>query len=161
MQKPKTRAAAPAALTPECKAEQLKLSFGEGDGAAAGSNNYALQFTNKGSSACIVVGFPGVSFVAGDAGRQVGRPATRVGAEGPQVTLAPGQMASAAVSEADALAFPEATCQPVPVRGLRVYAPDDTAAQFIPFRGQDVACSAMGAGQLSVKTIVPGDGSID
>ncbi|MEV6905034.1 DUF4232 domain-containing protein [Amycolatopsis sp. NPDC051372] len=159
--KPAGAAEPPRPVTPECKAGQLKLSFGEGEGAAAGSNNYALQFTNTGENPCVIVGFPGVSFVAGDQGRQVGKAASRVGAKGPQINLAPGRMASAPVSEADALAFPQNTCRPVPVRGLRVYAPDDTAAEFIPFSGQEVACSELPTSQLSVKTIVAGDGSIN
>ena len=144
--------------TPECKAADLRLSLGEGQGGAAGSSYPAIQFTNSSTSNCVIVGFPGVSYVGGDDGHQVGAPASRDGRIGAQMTLAPGQMASAIVREVDPENYPTATCKPVTVRGLRIYPPDDTAAMFLPFKGNAKACST-NIDQLSVQTIQRGSGN--
>ena len=147
---------------PECKAQNLKLSLGAGQQAGAGSNYPALQFTNVSGHTCAIVGFPGVSFVAGDNGQQVGAPAVRVGGIGRQTDLAPGQMASAILQVANTQMFPTQDCRPVPVRGLRVYAPDDTAAMFLANSPDATACSATampGGVQLSVRTITAGNGA--
>src|SRR5947209_2646348 len=134
---------------PECKAGNLKLALGPGDGGGAGSTYPSLEFTNISKTSCVMVGFPGVSFVAGDDGHQVGAPATRTGGIGAQVTLAPGASASALVKEANAENFDSGECQPVPVRGFRVYAPDDTASMFVPFGSAENACANTKDGQLS------------
>jgi hypothetical protein len=109
---------------------------------------------NVGSSACALYGYPGVSWVAGADGHQVGAAATRQpdptgGAEG-AVTLAPGALASAPLDIVDAAAIPQSACKPVPVRGLRVYPPGNTAAMFIP-----LATAAGGYGECSVPTQSP------
>jgi hypothetical protein len=142
-----------------CKAPDLRLSLGQGDGAGAGSQYPSLQFTNISGATCLLGGFPGVSYVSGDNGQQVGAAAVRSGAPGGTVTLAPGQMASAILQEANAADFPPDQCDPVPARGLRVYAPGDTAAMFLP--AANTACSSTsmpGGQQLSVRTIVAGSG---
>jgi hypothetical protein len=147
---------------PECKAPNLKLSLGAGQQAGAGSDYPALQFTNVSGHTCAIVGFPGVSFVAGDNGQQVGAPAVRVGGIGRQIDLAPGQMASAILQVANTQMFPAQDCRPVSVRGLRVYAPDDTAAMFLANSPAATACSATampGGVQLSVRTITAGNGA--
>src|SRR5438270_5352872 len=55
----------------ECKAANLRLSLGQGD--AAMSHQYIpLRFTNTGQTPCVMIGFPGVSYVTGDNGQQVG-----------------------------------------------------------------------------------------
>jgi hypothetical protein len=146
------------AKTRECKAADLKVSLGEGQGGAAGSSYPAVQFTNSSNSNCVIVGFPGVSYVGGDDGHQVGAPASRDGKIGTQITLAPGQMASAIVREVDAENYPASTCKPVPVRGFRVYPPDETASKFLPFSGSGKACST-NIDQLSVQTIKSGSGA--
>ena len=93
-----------------------------------------LQLRNTGSSACTLYGYPGVSWVAGADGHQVGAAATRQadpsGTE-TTVTLAPGALASAPLDIVDAAVFSPSTCKPVPVRGLRVYPPGENAALFL------------------------------
>jgi hypothetical protein len=158
---PPTATTAPGNAPAECKAADLKLGFGR-EGAAAGSIYRPLQFTNIGGKACRMVGFPGVSFVAPDNGQQVGAPAERSGSVGAPVTLAPGQVASAVVQEANTGNYPVGDCQPVPVAGFRVYPPDDRAAMFIPFSSPGAtACSSnqlSGGAQLLVQAIKPGSG---
>ena len=141
----------------ECKAAVLRLSLGQGD--AAMSHDYIpLQFTNTGKTSCVLVGFPGVSYVTGDNGQQVGAPAVRDGSIGAQVTLAPGQMAAAIVTEIQVGVFDTNACQPTPVRGLRVYAPDDTASMFIAQSTTGCAGNPPEP-QLHVQTIKAGPGS--
>ena len=113
-----------------------------------------LQLRNTGSTACTIYGYPGVSWVAGSDGHQVGAAATRLadptgGPEG-TVTLAPGGIASAPLDIVDAAVFPKASCKPVPVQGLRIYAPGQTAAMFIP-----LATTTGGYGECSGTTTSP------
>jgi hypothetical protein len=107
----------------------------------------------------VISGFPGVSYVTGDNGRQVGAPAERDGASGPQVTLAPGQVASAALRMTNPGMYEPDACQQTPVRGLRVYPPDDTAALFIVFDFDASGCAGnLPIPQLTVRTVMPGAG---
>jgi hypothetical protein len=148
-------------VTPECKAGSLALSLGQGD--AGMSQQYqALRFTNTGSKACVIVGFPGVSYVTGDSGRQVGAAAARDGKIGAQLTLQPGDVASTTIHSADAQVFDAAACKPTPVRGYRVYAPDDTAAMFVPLPSGVEGCAGTTPDpQLSVASIVAGTSGQD
>ncbi|MBP2321679.1 hypothetical protein JOF56_002064 [Kibdelosporangium banguiense] len=135
----------------ECKAASLKLSIGNGD-AAAGTVYRQLVFTNIGAAPCVLQGFPGVSYVAGDDGHQVGPAAVRVGTKGEAITVAPGASAEAPVGFTQVRNFDEAVCKPTAVRGLRVYPPQETASMFIPLEGTGCAGNPPGQ-QLSVKTI--------
>ena len=144
------------ALTPECTADSLTLSLGTGD-AGMSQRHQPLRFTNTGGKSCVIVGFPGLSYVTGDSGRQVGAAATRDGRIGAQITLRPGEVASTTVHSVDAQVFDAAACKPTPVRGYRVYAPDDTAAIFVPLPAGTEGCAGTTPDpQLSVSTIVAG-----
>jgi hypothetical protein len=136
-----------------CTAAQLSASLGEGD-AAAGSVYRPLIFTNTGPHPCELRGFPGVSYVAGDDGHQVGPAAAMSGERGGRVPIAPGGTAQARLQLVNVQNYDAAACHPVPVRGLRVYPPGDTAALFVPVEG--TGCSTTPPGdQLSVQTITP------
>lgn len=145
------------AKTAECKPVNLKLSLGSGDG-AAGHVFQALRFTNVSKVSCVIVGFPGVSYVTGDSGTQVGQPAQRDGKIGAQITLHPGQIASAIVSETDIGVFDPTECKPTATRGFRVYPPDSTASMFVAQTGRGCAGNPPSP-QLRVQTIKPGAGS--
>jgi hypothetical protein len=116
-------------------------------------NHTGLQLRNIGSSACTLYGFPGVSWVAGADGHQVGAAAVREpdpsGTE-KTVTLAPGALASAPLDIVDAAVIPPSECRPVPVRGLRIYSPGEKAALFLP-----LATGAGGYGECSLTTKAP------
>jgi hypothetical protein len=118
-----------------CTSADLKVSLGGGAGAGMSQNRIGLQFTNVGSAACTLDGYPGVSWVAGANGHQVGAAATRQadssGGAQQTVTLAPGAIASAPLDIVDAAVFSKSACKPVPVRGLRVYPPNETNALFL------------------------------
>ncbi len=140
-----------------CSPTDLKLSLGSPNG-AAGHVYQPLQFTNVGKTPCLIVGFPGVSYVTGDSGSQVGAPAQRDGTEGPRVTLAPGQMASAILIMTDVGVFDPGVCKPTPTRGFRVYPPNTTAALFVAANGTGCAGNPPSP-QLRVQTIKAGNGA--
>ncbi|MFE7540700.1 DUF4232 domain-containing protein [Streptomyces platensis] len=81
------------AASDRCTAANMSLRLGAAD-AGAGNIRYPLVFTNKGTKACSLRGFPGVSLINRD-GSPVGKPATRDGGAGGVVRLQPGQSAHA------------------------------------------------------------------
>jgi hypothetical protein len=134
----------------------LKLSFGGGD-SAAGTAYRALVFTNKGSRTCTIQGFPGVSYVTGDDGHQVGPAAYRTGEKGPVVTLKPGGAAFSDIGFVQVRNFDPAVCKPTEVRGLRIYPPHEYNSMFIAAPGTGCAGTPPG-NQLTVATVQPGTG---
>jgi hypothetical protein len=136
-----------------CTTSELKGSLGQEEG-AAGSVIAPLILTNAGSRTCEVRGFPGVSYVAGDDGHQVGPAAAMSGTRGGEVVLKPGATAVAPLRMANVANFDAAACNPTPVRGLRVYPPGDTTSLFIQRAGTGCAATPPG-NQLSVQTLAP------
>jgi hypothetical protein len=126
---------------------------------AAGSIYYPLDLTNISGSSCTLFGYPGVSFVTGPSGAQLGRAAARnpvVPAS--TITLAPGQAAHATLKVAEAGNYDPAQCKPVTAHWLKIFPPDQTAALYARFTTQ--ACSArlphaVGS-QLSISVFQPG-----
>jgi len=140
----------------ECKVADLSLGLGGGD-SAAGTTYRAIVFTNKGGRTCTIQGFPGVSYVAGDDGHQVGPSAKRTGTKGAVITLKPGESAFADVGFVQVRNYDEGQCKPTETRGLRVYPPHDYDSMFLPNPG--VGCAATPPGnQLTVSTVQPGAG---
>jgi hypothetical protein len=152
-QQPPTAAAAGDS---ECKVADLSLKFGGGD-AAAGTTYRALVFTNKGTRTCTMQGFPGVSFVAGDDGHQVGPAAFRDGTKGPAVTLAPGASSFVDIGFVQVGNYDANVCKPTEVRGLRVYPPHDYDSMFLANPGTGCAGTPPG-NQLTVDTVKAGAG---
>jgi hypothetical protein len=109
--------------TPECKLADLGASLGPKVlGLGPGDTEQPLVLKNVSSSACFVVGFPGVAALNG--GAQVYQ-ATRVNGEGGQVTLAPGAVASAMLGYQTLHTAPSSSaCGGI--TGLLVTPPDDT-----------------------------------
>jgi hypothetical protein len=140
----------------DCKAAELKLSIGRGEG-TAGTTFRPVRFTNSGTRSCTIQGFPGVSYVAGDDGHQVGPAAFREGTKGAAITLAPGQTAFATVGFVQVHNFDPNVCRPTPTRGLRIYPPHDTASMFLPVDGTGCAGTPPG-NQLTVRTVQKGSG---
>ena len=163
-----------------CRSADLQASLGGGAGAGMSQNRLGLQLRNVGSAPCTLYGYPGVSWVAGSKGQQVGAAASRQpdnGSAEKVITLAPGALASAPIDIVAAAVIPTSECKPVPVRGLRVYPPGERAALFIPdsgHSGQDLECSqvtkqptlligylqagAQPGGELFVEALSPPDG---
>lgn len=154
---PSTTASTSPAGSQACTTNHLDVSLGASNG-TAGTVYYDLDFENTGPSACTLYGYPGVSYVTGTAGTQVGAAASRAatlsgGAGQTVVPVAPGATATAVVGEVDVQNYPAATCQPAPVLGLRVYPPGEQAAAFV--RQQATGCAATNVSQLQVGYIVP------
>lgn len=141
-----------------CTSADLRLSLGRGDG-AAGTYYRPLRFTNVGDGPCVIAGFPGVSYVAGEDGHQVGPPAAREGDAGGPVTLAQGGVAHTVVGFVQVRNYDEAACRPTPVNGLRVYPPGETASLFVRVPGTGCAADAMPGPQLTVRAVTPGAGA--
>lgn len=135
----------------ECQTTDLRLGLGNGDG-ATGTVYRPLQFTNVGGRTCEIQGFPGVSYVTGDSGQQVGEPAFREGSKGPAITLTPGMSVYAEVGFVQAGNFDPAECQPTTVRGLRIYPPHEYDSMFVPVEGTGCA-GAPPNHQLTVGTV--------
>jgi Protein of unknown function (DUF4232) len=135
---------------PLCGTGQLTASLGAPNG-AAGTIYYELAFLNKSSTTCFMQGYPGVSFVAGTSGHQVGAPASRASGSTPKVNLAPGQSADALLGIAEASNFPN--CQETPVLGLRVYPPDNTLALYVAH--SDNGCANTSVVTLSIHPVAP------
>jgi Protein of unknown function (DUF4232) len=139
-----------------CTTSALKVTIGQGNG-AAGSTIIPLQFTNQSSSTCTMFGFPGVSFVSGAGGSQIGAPADRdAGAARSLVTLAPGAIASAQLQVAVAQNFPAAQCGLTTAHWLKIFPPGETAALFVKYSAS--TCSHPKEKVLHVQAVQSGSG---
>lgn len=139
-----------------CPASALHLSIGNGNG-AAGSVYYPIVFTNSSGSPCTLFGFPGVSFVTGQNGSQIGDAATRQSDKPVQtVTLAPGGVAHATLQVVQALNFPAAKCQPVNAHFLKIFPPNQTDAVILSFSAKACAATGQGVTVLNVAPVQPG-----
>jgi hypothetical protein len=113
-------------------------------------------FTNTGATSCTLAGHPGVSYVAGDKGIQVGDSAKRDPGTVTTVTLAPGGSASALIHEANYQNFDQSACKPVTTRGFRVYPPGSTAAFFVPRAAKECSGTGLPATALSIGVVKAG-----
>ena len=137
-----------------CATSSLQVSVSASQGVAAGSSYYAIEFRNVSGASCTIYGYPGVSFVTGSGGRQIGIPAT----ENPVhprrlVTVPPGQAAHAELQVLNAQNYPPADCSMVAAHWLRVYPPNQTVPVYASFTAQ--AC-AKPRTVLTVETVQPG-----
>ena len=143
--------AAHAAATPQCRASQLVNWLDTDANGTAGTIFYELQFTNLGTT-CTLHGYPGVSAVS-LSGKQIGSPAKRVtGIKAKTVTVKQGATVKAALGIEDTGAFSPSQCKPVTAAGLRVFAPNGTSAQVIPFPFS--VCSASSSSSLTIRPVV-------
>lgn len=138
---------------PNCGTDELRGSLGPAEG-AAGSVYVPLVLTNVGGRTCELRGFPGVSYVAGDDGHQIGPAAAMSGPRGGEVVLKPGAAAAAQLQLVNVANFDAGVCHPMPVRGLRVYPPGDTTSLYVERAGTGCAGAPPG-NQLSVQTLTP------
>lgn len=152
-----TKRPSPTAAT-LCESSDLELSLGRGDG-AAGTVWRPLRFTNVSDSPCVIQGFPGVSYVAGEDGHQVGAAAYRDGKKGAPVTLSEGETAFSAVGFTQVANYDPDDCEPTKVRGLRVYPPQETHSMYLARSATGCANEDLQGGyQLKVQTVRPGPG---
>ena len=139
----------------QCPTSALHVTVAKLQGSAAAGTDYVpLDFTNVSSHSCQMYGFPGVSFVTGDPGSQIGDAASRQTSFGSQtVTLAAGGQAHAWLGVADAGNFPPSTCHQVTAHWLKIFPPDQYASLYTGFTSQ--VCSAKITGGSTPLTILP------
>ncbi|WP_260212659.1 MULTISPECIES: DUF4232 domain-containing protein [unclassified Curtobacterium] len=126
-----------------------------GSGGAAGSVIVHLALQNTGSTTCTLQGWPGVSFVGGGNGSQIGAAATQEkNSPHPTVTLAAGQTAVAPLKIVQAGNYSKADCSPKTPDGFRVYPPGSEQSLFAKDADYQ-ACSSADASLLSVQALVP------
>lgn len=117
-----------AAALPLCRAATTAVTVSVVQG-AAGSVEYAITATNTGTTPCVLVGFPGVSIVAGDTGTQVGAAAVREEIAPTRLVLQPQQHGTATALLTQAANYGD-DCQATPGRGFRIYLPEERSAKF-------------------------------
>jgi Protein of unknown function (DUF4232) len=127
---------------PACSPADLSAAVNANPGgAAAGSTYYPLNFTNTSKSPCYLYGYPGVSFVSGPSGSQIGEPASRNPAVGPgTVILPPGGTAHVTIQVVDAMNYSKSDCKPVTAHWLKVFPPGQFTALYVKFSA--LTCSA-------------------
>ena len=144
-----TDASAAGASTPPCETSGLVIWMNTQGNGTAGTIFYTLNFTNLSGHTCTLRGFPGVSATRLN-GSQLGKPGNRdTGQTVKTITINNGRTAHATLGIVDIGALPN--CPPTTAAGLRVFAPNQTRAQFIPFPFS--ACSRSGPKYLSVRVV--------
>lgn len=150
---PDAGTASPTSGPATCRSSQLRVRYADDQGGgAAGSRYGSLTFTNVAASQCAMTGWPGVSYVGGGDGQQLGAAADRTGSP-TVVVLAPGQRASSTLREVDAGAI-GGSCSVTAADGLRVYPPNTTAAVFV--RHPQQACRSDTAHLLTIGPVQAG-----
>jgi len=137
-----------------CKASQLQVWLGDGEGGGtAGHTYYPLEFSNISHSSCSLYGYPGVSAMSSN-GHQIAGGAGRNSTPHGTVTLAAGATAHAIFSIADWGAICSTA---VNAAGLRVYPPGLTRSWTIEFPFQACAStSVLNVGPVRAGVGVPG-----
>jgi len=102
-------------------------------------------------------GYPGVSFVTGISGSQLGGAAVRNPTFAPHsVTLSPGATAHASLQVVVAQNYPPATCRPVTAHWLRIYPPGQFGSLYISFTAVTCTGPVAGGSTLGIYVVRPG-----
>jgi Protein of unknown function (DUF4232) len=144
---------------PGCATSGLSVKLGPGNG-AAGSTFIPIVFTNTSGSSCSLFGYPGVSFVTGQGGSQIGSAASRDTTQPAQnIVLAAGGVAHATLRVVQAGNFPAAGCKPVTATELKIFPPGQTDPLYLSFSSPTCASTSPADQVLYIQTIGSGDGS--
>jgi Domain of unknown function (DUF4232) len=141
-----------------CTTSALTVSINAGQGSgAAGSTYVPIDFTNSSGRTCGMYGFPGVSFVTGRGGSQIGAAAARdSGFPSVSITVAAHGSAHAWLQVAEAGNYPPSTCKQVTANWLKVFPPGNTVAAYVSHSFQ--ACSSTKVNVLSIVPVRSGPG---
>ncbi len=139
-----------------CLASGIQAQLGVSQG-TAGTIYQVVVLTNTSNATCTLYGYPGVSFVTGIGGSQVGKPATKNPVVAKElVTLAPGAEANMLLAVHDAGAIQN--CQITNVNWLRIYPPGDYGSVYVQYNTQ--ACAGSTSPPImSVSAVRAGAGS--
>jgi len=101
---------------------------------------------------------PRVSLRGGTPPGQIGAAATRAPNDNPSlVTLPPRGWAAAAMRVIDAGAYSDSTCKPKASATLRVYPPNQTVPQEVPYAA--TGCASSSVQLLQINAVQPGTGN--
>jgi hypothetical protein len=138
-----------------CLAPGLQGQLGVSQG-TAGTIYQVIVLTNTSNATCTLYGYPGVSFVTGAGGSQVGKPASKDAVVAKTlVTLSPGAKADVLLAVHDAGAI--ANCKITTVNWLRIYPPGDYGSIYVQYKTQ--ACANPAQSIMSVTPVRIGAGS--
>jgi hypothetical protein len=139
-----------------CLTSALRAALGPAQG-AAGSAYQVVNLANISRASCTLYGFPGVSFVTGIGGSQIGKAAARDRTTPRKVvTLAPGQSGSFVLRIVNTGTLPTSACVPVTVHWLKIFPPASTAALYLSYTAR--ACSDETASILTTRVVTDGTG---
>jgi hypothetical protein len=142
---------APAAQPGPCSTAALRVTLGSQQGAAAGHFYRTLDFTNVSGASCTLYGYPGVSFVTGIGGTQIGAAASRSPASKQLIVLAPGKKAHAVMDLLDVLNFPSSDCAATNAHWIKVYPPNQFSSTYVSWTA--MVCSNSKTVYLSVAPV--------
>lgn len=133
----------------DCTVEEILVQFvTDPQNSGQDHSAYLVWMTNISTRRCELLGYPGVDFMSGPDGEQVGHEGFRDRVYTPsRFAIAPGQRGVAEVRMLNANVVPG--CAPVTVPGVRIYVPNTGRPQFFPVPLQ--ACSNPQAIQLTVR----------
>jgi hypothetical protein len=144
-----------AAATPgPCSTAGLRVTLGSQESAAAGHLYRTLDFTNTSGANCTLYGYPGISFVTGVGGQQIGAAASRSPASKRLIVLGPGKKAHAVVDLLDVLNFPPSKCAASNAHWIKVYPPNQFSATYV--RWTAMVCSKSKPVYVSVAPVRQG-----
>jgi hypothetical protein len=152
-------ASPPVAGPPACATSGLAAKLGPGNG-AAGSTFVPIVFSNTSGSSCSLFGYPGVSFVTGAGGSQIGSAAARDTTQPARdIVLAAGGVAHATMRVVQAGNFPAASCKLVTAKELKIFPPGQTSPLYLSFTSPTCASTSPAVQVLFIQTIGSGNGS--
>jgi len=143
---------APGAGLTACTSANLTASIStDAGGGAAGSTYVSLVLTNKGTVACTLQGWPGVSFVGDGNGTQIGQAATfdRTTPHATVTLAASGGSATSTLRIVEAGNYSNADCKPTKADGFRIYPPGQKASLYAASSGL-TACASKAVSLLTV-----------
>lgn len=114
--------------TPRCTAAHTYVWLALSPNGALGTTYYPIEFSNIGSTKCVLYGYPGVSGLS-KYRHQLGKPAGRITLSHHNVTLRPGQTAHAFLAIVTNGAI--AGCHNATGAALKVYPPNQKGAQYV------------------------------
>lgn len=137
-----------------CTAAHLSASIAaNAGGGAAGSTYVSIVLTNSGPASCTLQGWPGVSFVGGGNGTQLGQAAVfDKTSPHPTVTIAPSGSAKSTLRVVQAANYSSADCKPTKIDGFRIYAPGQKASLFAA-NTRFTACASKSVSLLTVSAL--------
>jgi Protein of unknown function (DUF4232) len=155
---PPAHSGSPKPVAAACTIADIKVRLDTGSaGVAAGTSFLPLDFTNSGSSSCLLAGFPEVTIAASQHGRQIGGAATLDRSASAQtLTLAAGQTAHIWLRLVDVANLPTSKCRPVQAAGLRIGLPGQSQLAFVPHPLMACERTTGGTDVLTVEPFRPG-----